>query len=288
VSPAPRDQSRDKNGHRFRRLAVVYDIDGPRVRLGLLWFLVALAAWVLGPWGLAVVYGVAAGAAAMQTARCWLAVRRRPDRVCAGAGAVALCLAAAVTTGLLGVTIVLFAAAAVILAASGTTLFGSASPDGPGRGGGRDRHRRRFEDVLDDAGFTIRSGLFVGFAAACVVVTDRFSVGAAIALLVLVGAYETGDYLIGSGSPTRFEGPIAGGIAQMVAAFAITALGVKPFTFPEGMLLGAMAAVLCPLGQLLASLVLPAYDAPASALRRLDSLLLLAPAWALTIGVLVQ
>jgi hypothetical protein len=37
----------------------------------------------------------------------------------------------------------------------------------------------------------------------------------------------------------------------------------------------------------LASVILPKVDAPASALRRIDSLLLLAPAWALVVGHLV-
>jgi len=48
---------------------------------------------------------------------------------------------------------------------------------------------------------------------------------------------------------------------------------------------GALAAVLCPAGQLVASAVLPSAGAPASALRRIDSLLLLAPAWAYVVGL---
>ena len=40
-----------------------YDIDGPRIRLGLLWFVVLLVAIALGPWPLAVVMAVVAGAA---------------------------------------------------------------------------------------------------------------------------------------------------------------------------------------------------------------------------------
>jgi len=45
--------------------------------------------------------------------------------------------------------------------------------------------------------------------------------------------------------------------------------------------------VLCPAGQLAASMILPKVDSPASALRRIDSLLLLAPAWAFVVGHLV-
>ena len=43
---------------------------------------------------------------------------------------------------------------------------------------------------------------------------------------------------------------------------------------------GALAMVLAPLGPLAASVVLGGRDAPAPALRRLDSLLLLGPVWA--------
>jgi hypothetical protein len=72
-----------------------------------------------------------------------------------------------------------------------------------------------------------------------------------------------------------------------VVTFAITALGLKPFVFPGSFALAALAAVLCPMGQLVASLILPKVDAPATALRRIDSLLVLAPAWALAVSRLL-
>jgi hypothetical protein len=56
---------------RRRRYAVVYDIEGPRVRLGMLWFLVAGLAVAIGPLATAVVYGGAAAVAAAQVARVW-------------------------------------------------------------------------------------------------------------------------------------------------------------------------------------------------------------------------
>jgi hypothetical protein len=45
--------------------------------------------------------------------------------------------------------------------------------------------------------------------------------------------------------------------------------------------------VLCPAGQLLASLILPKVDAAAGALRRIDSLLILAPVWAFAVSRLI-
>jgi hypothetical protein len=103
----------------------------------------------------------------------------------------------------------------------------------------------------------------------------------------LASAYETGDYIVGSGASNPYEGPVAGATAIVVVTFAVTALGVRPLTFPGSFALGAGACVLCPIGQLLASVVLPSVTSPASALRRLDSLLVLGPAWALVIGWLV-
>jgi hypothetical protein len=73
-------------------------------------------------------------------------------------------------------------------------------------------------------------------------------------------------------------------IATVVVILAIAAAGLPPLEISNGLQFGVLAAVLCPLGQLLASLVLPAAAAPAPAMRRLDSLLLLGPIWALIAG----
>jgi hypothetical protein len=254
---------------RHRPLRITYDIDGPRVRLGIAWFVAEMAAAVVGVLGLAALFAVTAGVAALQTALCLRKAGARPHRYVAGAAAAALPLAAAVTTGMLGLAILVFAGVAVFVGFSSAAVHKGVDP-------------------FAVAGDTIRAGLFVGFAAANVVVCARFSLGGAIALLLIVAAYETGDYIIGSGAANPFEGPVAGATTIVVVTFAIAAVGVKPFVFPDAFALGAMAAVLCPLGQLAGSLILPANDAPASALRRLDSLLLLAPAWALVVGILVQ
>jgi hypothetical protein len=108
-----------------------------------------------------------------------------------------------------------------------------------------------------------------------------------VGLVVIVAAYEVGDFLVGSGASNPYEGPVAGATAIVVVTFAITALGLKPFVFPGSFALAALAAVLCPAGQLTASLILPKVDAPASALRRIDSILLLAPVWAVAVSRLI-
>jgi hypothetical protein len=104
--------------------------------------------------------------------------------------------------------------------------------------------------------------------------------------VLVVSAYEVGDYLVGSGARNAFEGPIAGAAAVLVVQFSISVLGlVEPFTISNGLLFAALAAVLCPLGQITASLVLPSVRAKAPAMRRLDSLILLGPVWALEAGI---
>ena len=260
---------RQNRKYKRRRLAVVYDVNGPRVRFGIGWFLLTMVALAGGRWTVAVLYAATAAFAALQTAREWRKVGARPHRPLAGAAAAAIALAGAVSTRLVG---------GVILAFVGASLFVAFSAAAASK--------RRAHPV-DDAGFTIRCGLFAGFAASCVAITARFSLTGVVGIVVIVAAYEIGDYIVGSGARNPFEGPVAGAAAIVVTTFAITAVGLKPFVFPGSFALAALAATLCPAGQVMASAILPKVDASASALRRIDSLLLLAPAWALVVGHLV-
>ena len=59
---------------------------------------------------------------------------------------------------------------------------------------------------------------------------------------------------------------------------------VPPFDGGAVFVFGGFAALLCPLGQVVASALLPRAGTPAPALRRLDSLLLLGPAWPFLVG----
>jgi hypothetical protein len=251
-----------------RRLRVVYDVNGPRVRLGVGWFILNVAALIGGRWAVAVLYSLTAAIAALQSAKTWRVGGRRPHRIAAGAGAGAISIAGAFTTETVGAVILGVVAVALFLGYAG-------------------RARDPRADPILDASFTIRCALFAGFAAACVSIAARFEFSSVVGLVFIVAAYETGDFLVGSGASNSVEGPVAGGTAIVVTTFAIAALGIKPFEFPNAFLFGGIAAVLCPAGQLLASAILPAADAPASALRRIDSLLLLAPVWALVVGFLI-
>jgi len=259
-------QSKDSpsaSNRKRRRLAVVYETSVPRVRLGIGWFALNIVALVVGVWGVAFLYSATAGIAALQTAREWRKNGTYPHRVAAGAGAAAIGIAGAISTRLVGIVILGFVGAAVFLASSAAAAT-----------------KRRNARPIDDAAFTVRCALFVGFAAACMATTTRLSTTAAVGLVLVVASYEVGDYIVGSGARNSFEGPIAGATAIVVVTFAITAVGLKPFVFPGSFALAGLAAVLCPAGQLLASLILPKVDAAAGGLRRIDSLLLLAPVWA--------
>jgi hypothetical protein len=249
-----------------RRYAVVYDIDGPRVRLGVLWFLVAATALAIGPLPTALVYGAAAALAARQTARVWRRRRLRPHELAAAGMAEATVVGACLGAGGAGIGILVGVAVATIAAA---------------------RDIRSRNALLADAGWTVQCALFPGLAAMSLVLLARLDQGSGIALLLLVSAYETGDYLVGSGASNPFEGPAAGVSAIVVITFIVSTLPISTLGFGEAWLFGGIVALLAPLGQLFASALLPEAGAPAPALRRLDSLLLAAPVWCVGVGLVV-
>ena len=260
-TPAGRSSGRSPGLARSLTSSLVggYDLDGPRVRLGLLWFVVMLAAVIVGAWAVGVVLALVCGAAASQTAAAWRHAGRRPHQVVAGLSGLALPLAAVIGTGMLGLVCLVAAVAAVVVAAT----------DG----------RRRYP-VVADAGLTLQCGFVIGLAGASFVVIRHLEIGAAISLLLLLCAYDVGDFLVGTGASTSVEGPIAGIVAVVVVTFSIGVFAFPPFDMGSAWAFGGMAAALCPLGQVAATAMLPAPDARVPALRRVDSLLLVAPLWA--------
>lgn len=251
---------------------MVYDTDGPLVRLGILWFVLAVVALAVGPLPSALLYGGVAAVAAAQTARVWRRhpfddpIEPRPNEAVAALIAGGMAVGACLGAGGAGGALLIGVAAAAVVATGDTS---SPSP------------------TLSDIGWTIQCGLPVGFAVMSVVLLTRLDQGSAIALLLLVSAYETGDYLVGSGAGNLYEGPLAGLCALVVLTFIVASLPLSPLSFREVWVFGGFVAVLAPLGQLVASALLPEAGARASALRRLDSLLLAAPVWCLGVGLLI-
>ncbi len=212
--------------------------------------------WV--PWPFAVVLAVVAGAAGAQTAAAWRRVGGRANRAVAGLTALLMPLAAAMGTATLG--LVAMVAAWVALAAAAL-----------------DGHRRR--TIWADAGLTLRSGYPVGLAAGSMLVIRHLEIGAAVSLVLLMFAYDLGDFIVGTEASSPVEGPIAGMVAAMVIAFALGVFTVPPFSLGSALVFGGLAAALFPLGQLTATELLPAADARAPSLRRVDTLVLAAPVW---------
>lgn len=247
-----------------RRLAVVYDISGPKVRLGILWFLANLAGLAVGLELMTPLWAITAFVAGMQASRAWRRRGVQADRVVAGGGAALIAVTGTLTTSLVGIAILLVVAASYYMALIDLK-----------RG-----------NPVTQASYTLQCALLPGLAAAGVLMTLRFDLIAASGLILLVSAYESGDFLIGSGARWKWEGPVMGMIATTVMAFAVSTLRLPPFVLPEALWLGGLAAVLCPVGQLVASAVLPDAGSRASAVRRLDSMMILAPVWALVTGIL--
>jgi hypothetical protein len=249
------------------RLLNHYDVNGPRIRLGFLWFLGLVAA--IGaetatdlPF-LAVVYGGAAGFAGWQAAREW---RKR------GTGAVPWAAAAiGAALGLAGSQDPRTVGIVVLVAIPVAAIAGLA-----------DEQAR--EALPGNIGLTLQSGLFVGLAAATVPLAWGVKPAAAIGLILLVSAYEVGDYVVGSGSLNPFEGPIAGILAVAAVMLPLYAVQLPPIDSETFLTYGLIVAVGCPLSQIAGSAVLPWSDAPAPALRRLDSLLLTGPIWLAVAG----
>ncbi|HEY6415793.1 MAG TPA: hypothetical protein VIX41_06135, partial [Acidimicrobiales bacterium] len=254
----PRRQPIDR-----RRLATVYDVDGPRIRLGIAWFLGAMAATLASPFTAAIVFAVAAGFAARQVVRAWGSVSWQAD-VAAGLGAVPV-LAALIGTP--GVVVALVLALVVAIGAA-------SAPDGSRLPGGQGR--------VAAMGILCLS-VVPAVAGATFVLVRAESVIAAGVLLLIASAYEVGDYIVGSGASNPVEGPLAGITTATLVALPLALVLVEPYD-TAGVGLLAFAALACPLGQVVGSAVLPGAGAHAPALRRIDTLIVLAPLWAAAAG----
>lgn len=262
-----REQVRKLRARAGNRYLVHYDIDGPRVRLGLAWFVGAVAALALGTVATTLYFGLAFAAAASHALRTWRARGAPVDpRVALVATAVTIA-AAAVHPRAMGVAVLGLVVVAI----------GVSARDVDGGVGA----------AVARASLVLQTALPAAVAGGCFVLLVDLELWAALSLVLLVSAYETGDFLIGSGSVNAFEGPLAGGVAVLVVTLVIAALGFPPFGVGEAFAFGLLVAPGAFAGQILASVMLPHARALAPALRRVDSLLLTAPAWYLGIDLFI-
>lgn len=243
------------------RYAVIPDLRGPRIRLGILWGAGVLVVAALGSWPLAAFLGVTAGISGLQVSARWHEARQPANQPLAGAGALVVVLAAAVNNVVAGLAVILLAGLSVVFPVS----FHDAAVTDP-RSGAR------------LAWGTLASALPVGLAGAATVQVLRVD---AMALLYLLGAvctYDAGNFLCNGGPRRRLAGPLAGMLGVGVVTGSMYFAHPPPFSRAGSVVVGGVLCVACPLGQLLGSWLLPRARTPAPALRRLDSWLLAAPA----------
>ena len=239
------------------RLAVPYRIDGPKVTFGVLWFGAMIGSILYSPVLVAVLVAVAAGLAGLQAGHAWFGDFSPAKWWTAFAAFVAGLLGLFGTAGIgagLGLGLLVVIVYAVVYPAHDRSASGTFDP-------------------------LVRSSLPIGLAAGSLAALSTVEVGAILSLVVLVSAYEIGDFLVGSGSSNALEGPISGLVALGAVLFVLWVVAPTPFTDRSMVLFGILAAVCCPLGQLAASALLPRGSAWAPALRRLDSYLIAAPLW---------
>ena len=248
---------------------------GPHIRLGILWAGVTLGAVLAGPvwldgW-LTLVAALAAGSAARSWGTTAMALRlgnNRRARVQPPAAVAALFAAAISVSALAGglVVAVVAAAVAVILVAAAT--FGPL---------GQPDLARRLVFVLGP-----------GVAAACLVIARVDSLAQGLVLAGMVTVFDSSNYLIGTGAPNHWEGSVAGAASIAALTLFVSAVLVPPFTGASPWLLGGAAALLAPFGPVLGRWVTGDSEAKVPALRRLDSLFLVGPAWAVGVALLLH
>ncbi len=250
------------------RLAVPYPTDGPKVTFGILGFLLLVGAVLLGEWvessavstvAVAAVASPVAGLAGLQTGNAWFPNQGATRGWTAAAAYIAAIVGLAGPWGvpigfLLGLIVLIF----YLLLYRG--------------------HARSSAELFDVLG---RSALPVGVAVASLAALASVSIGAQLSLILLVSAYEAGDFIVGSGSSNAVEGPLAGLVGLGAMAFLLFLVQPAPFDSTTILLFAVLAGICCPLGQVLASGLLPRGNAWAPALRRLDSYIVAAPVWLL-------
>ena len=235
---------------------------GPHARLGLVWFAVTLVALAAGRWAFALVLAPCAGLGAVQAARSWRR-RPRPAVPVTGAGAALLVVAAALGPVAVGVVAVLVTAVVV----AGAVMAGE----------------RRADPAL-----TLVIAGSIGMAAASPVLLLHTGSVPVFVLMTLVAVHDASAYVVGTGATSAWEGPAAGAASIGAVTLAVAAVLVPPFRGATPWVLGGLALVLAPLGPYAGSALLGDRRARVPALRRLDSLLVLAPVWCLVAVAILE
>lgn len=236
---------------------------GPHGRLGVVWAVITVVVAAAGPAWLAAWLALHGGLAAAQVAR-WRSRRpRQTVMAMSGLGATAVTLAA-----LGGPSSLALCAGGVVVAALACALW----------------KQGRTRDLL----LASLVAVAIGGVAAAPVLLRATGLAPVLVLFAYAMAYDASTYVVGSGAANAWEGPAAGIAATGTVTLTVAALLVPPFRGASPWVLGALAAGLAPLGPLAASALLGDSTSRAPALRRLDSLLVLAPVWAVAVWLLLD
>jgi hypothetical protein len=246
------------------RYSVRHELQGPRLRFGFLWFVVLLLALVAGTLGVAALFAVVCSVTALQVAGAWKAARVPVNQPLAALAAGLAPLASLLGDFWSGLLFLAFGVLAVVL--------GSAT-----RVDTKALNKRAIVANWTVASATLRSGFFVALVGTAAVQIHRVDSLMLLFLLAAACVYDSGDYLCGAGYRNRIVGPIAGSLGVLVVTMSMTAIGLDPLTRGEVWIFGIAFAILCPLGQLFGSWILPSSRTSVPGLRRLDSWLLAAP-----------
>lgn len=245
------------------RLFAPPNVDGPRVRTGIAWFILAVPAVWYGKFTTAALFGLVALVAALQSGQAWNRAGYRTSRLVAALGAIAIPAAALLprpaTAGIVVAAVPLVALLAAMLAPV----------------------RRRRVSSFAAAGATVCSCVPGAIAAAGMIAVADLGRPTALTLLALVSAYEVGSFVFGAESPYPSHAILVGAICTMTAVAPIWVFRLQPFDGRiDAWIFGGMVAVFAPLGSIVASAALPTASTWVPALRRLDAYIVAAPLWA--------
>lgn len=253
AAPRKRTAKRTPKPTGLKALRVVPQADGPHGRLGLAWAVATSILAVIGAVPLGLWMGLHAALAVVQVERSWSS----PAREALAAGAGAALFAVACGFGPVGAAVGLALAAATAAVATA--------------GQGQPRTR------------TIVAAVVLGAAAGSLPLARTIGPVPGLFLLGLMCAFDTGNYVVGTGAKNAWEGPAAGIAAMGPVTILGATLAVPPLHEVEPWILGGLGAVAAPLGPYAGTALLGkkgrTKTARVPALRRLDTLIVLGPAW---------
>lgn len=260
------------------------DIDGPRVRVGIFWFLILLAAISSGVVWTAVLWAYVGAVAALQVLAAsdapqrqmrssQSAQRQSTQRQSAQRQSEQHQTAQALPMNVWHLGVAVVTAAFPLMAAYNLTRAGWMLIIIPAPlaflAWVLSRNPKQFTR-------TLMAIVLPALAAISVVATVQVSVWSALFLVVAVSLYDAGSFLIGAESGSRWEGPAAGILGIAATTFVFSILEFAPYTSVTALLVGVVLAIGCPLGQILVGAASPDRS-PTSALRRLDSYVIAGP-----------